>query len=73
MIDPLQPASFLPTTFTQAKGKLRSKGLFRPEGVTATAAGPELPIACVGNGQLMRYRMRHARSTIQSSKTIQSP
>jgi hypothetical protein len=73
MNDLLQPAGFLPTAFTQAEGELRSKALFRREGVTATSAGSELPIAGAGNGRLMRYRTPHAYPTIQRLKTIQSP
>jgi hypothetical protein len=73
MNDPLQKAGFLPTAFTQAEGELRSKALFRREGITATFARSELLIAGAGNGQLMRYRTPHAHPTIQGSKTIQSP
>jgi hypothetical protein len=73
MNDPLQPAGFLQTAFTQAEGELRSKALFRPEGVTATSAGSELPIADAGNWRLIRYLIPHAHPTIQRPKTIQSP
>ena len=45
MNDLLQPAGFLQTAFTQAEGELRSEVLFRREGVSATAAESELPIA----------------------------
>jgi hypothetical protein len=57
----------------KAEGKLRSKALFRREGVAATSARSELLIADAGNGRLMRYRTPHAYATIQRSKTIQSP
>ena len=50
MNDPLRPAGFLQTAFTQAEGELRSKALFWRESVTATSAGSELPIASVGDG-----------------------
>jgi hypothetical protein len=73
MNDPLRPASVLQTAFTQAEGELRSKALFRRESVTATSAGSELPVASVGYGRRMRYRIRHTYPTIQGSKTIQSP
>ena len=73
MNHPLQPAGFLPTAFTQAEGELRSKTLFRREGVTATSAGSELPITSAGNRRLVRYRIPQGYPTIQRSKTIQSP
>ena len=73
MNDPLQHAGFLQTAFTQAEGELRSKPLFRRDGVTATSAGPELPIAGAGNGRLLQYPIPPAYPTIQRSKTIQSP
>jgi hypothetical protein len=73
MNDPLQQASFLPGAFTQAEGELRSKALFPPEGVTVTSGGSKQPIACAGNGRLMRYRTPPAYPTIQRLKTIQSP
>jgi hypothetical protein len=73
MNDPLQQASFLPAAFTQVEGQLRSKAVSRPEGVTVTSAGSELPITATGNGRLMRYRKSRAYPTIQRLKTIQSP
>jgi hypothetical protein len=73
MKDPLQQAGFLLTAFTQADGELRSKALFRRAGVAATSTAAEVLIADVGNGRLMRYRIPHAYTTIQSLKTIQSP
>jgi hypothetical protein len=73
MNDRLRQAGFLQIAFPQAEGELRSTGLFRREGVTATSAESELPTAGVGNGQLMRYRIPHAYPATQRSKTIQSP
>jgi hypothetical protein len=69
----LQQAGSLQTVFTQTEGELRSKALFRRQGVTPTSAGSELLTAGVGNGRLIRYRIPHANHTIQWSKTIQSP
>jgi hypothetical protein len=60
MNDPLRQAGFLQITFTQAEGELRSKPLFRRDGVTATSAGSELLIAGAGNGRPIRYRIPHA-------------
>ena len=73
MNDLFQQTGFLQTAFTQAEGELCPEVLFRREGATATAAGPELPIVGVRNGRPMRYRIPHAYPTIQRSKTIQSP
>jgi hypothetical protein len=73
MNDPLQQASFLPAAFTQVEGKLRSKALLRPEGVTVTSARSELSITATGNRRLMRYQKSRAYPTIQRLKTIQSP
>jgi hypothetical protein len=73
MNDPLRPAGFLQTAFTQAEGELRSAALFRRESVTGTFAGSELPLGGAGDGRRMRYRIQHTYPTIQGSKTIQSP
>jgi len=73
MNHPLQKAGLLQTALPQVEGEPRSKALFRREGITATSAGPELPIAGAGNGRRMRYRIPHTYPTIQGSKSIQSP
>jgi hypothetical protein len=73
MNHPWQKAGFLQTALPQVEGEPRSKALFRREGITATSAGPELPIAVAGNGRSLRYRTPPAYPTIQRLKTIQSP
>jgi len=73
MNDPWQPDGFLQTAFTQAEGELRSKPLFRRDDLTATPAGPALPIVGAGNGRPMRFRIPRAHATLRSLKTIQSP
>jgi hypothetical protein len=73
MNDPLQKAGFLPTAFTQAEGELRSKALFRREGITATSARSELLITVAGDRRLIRCLRQRVHPTIQRPKTIQSP
>jgi hypothetical protein len=73
MNHPLQPAGFLPTVFNQAEAELRSKALSRRDGVTATSAGSELPIAGRSGFAADPAFNTRARPTIQRPKTIQSP
>jgi hypothetical protein len=69
----LQPAGCLPTAFNQAEAELRSKALSGRDGVTATSAGSELPIAGRNGLAAVPVLNTRARPTIQRSKTIQSP